>query len=389
MDGANQSITQSAVTSLITSGLAPYVPKSYVDTRDALNATQAYVDAGDATRLHLAQINTPNGVAGLDPTGRIAIGRLNVASTQRFPSPFLSPSAYNTTTVSATAPAEVSLYGPITVADPGYTYRLFITGHVVTTTSADGVIPVVRVRAGSTTGPILAASNGLGELYYPQTLTSYTTAGSYTYSIPGSMTNFDVIALGGGGSGQLGNGGAAGVFAVGALAYGTSLPLTTTTLAVTVGSGGVYGPHAGAASTVGGAGIGTLSAAGGNYGQISGGTGRGPGSIVVNGNTYTGGADQTLLGNNGNPSGGGGAGRISSGSNPGNGADGAVWILAYNVNAPAQGGCAVLPTPLIPSGVLTGSATLYVTLACKDPTVAGTVSALNTRPALYIVPIPA
>lgn len=160
----SQNISQSTIDTLIADGLAPYADKTYVDTRDALNATQAYVDAGDATRLHLSERNANSGIAGLDATGKADLARLNVASTQRWPKPFYSPSSYNATTVTATD-TETAVY-PVPIADPGFTYKLLISGAVDTSTSVDGSNPLIKVRVGSTTGAVVAS--GVGSTETPQ-----------------------------------------------------------------------------------------------------------------------------------------------------------------------------------------------------------------------------
>lgn len=157
-------LPQSTVDSMMAAGFAPYVLKSYVDAQDAKNATKSYIDTGDGTRLHTSQRNVNNGIAGLDATGRVPIGRVNVASTQRWLKPFVSPAAYNATNISATT-TETTVY-PITVADPGTTYRLFVTGTVDTSSTADGEYALIQARVGNaTTGQIIGVGRGLPESY--------------------------------------------------------------------------------------------------------------------------------------------------------------------------------------------------------------------------------
>lgn len=156
-------LTQSAVNSLISSGLATYATKAYVDGRDALNATKAYIDNGDAIRLHLADVGTPNGVCGLDNTGRVESARIQVASDQQFPAPFYSPSSYGSTV--STVGTEVTVYST-TIPSQGGSYTIqSIFGSLDTTTSVDGVYPIVRVRAISTSGPVVAIGQGSSEHY--------------------------------------------------------------------------------------------------------------------------------------------------------------------------------------------------------------------------------
>jgi hypothetical protein len=385
-------IAQSTVDAMISTGLTGFVTKAYVDTQDGLNATKTYIDAGDATRLKLSQVNVASGAAGLDISGRINSARLAVTSTQRWPKPFISPAAYNLSTVT-TSTTETEVY-PVAIADPGFTYKLLVMGVANVFTDTDGQWPVVRVRQGSLSGQIIAQGNGLGEVYHPGIIQTYTAAGSYVYTVPNGAgwTNMDIVCLGGGGCGNAfgGGGGNPGVFATASLLYGTTLPGGTTTLNAVVGAGGVYGvTNNGSASVVSGAGITTISGAGGTYGQITGGVGGSPGQIVLSGAVYAGGLQQTVVGTSqpGNPPGGGGANN-SGGTGGGLGAPGEIWLVSYNKTISAGGSASVLPTPMNFQTSLTGATTLYVTLSRRS-TAASSVSATTVRPSLYVVPIPA
>ncbi|MGB6246125.1 hypothetical protein [Gordonia sp. (in: high G+C Gram-positive bacteria)] len=172
--------------------------------------------------------------------------------------------------------------------------------------------------------------------------------GTYTYQVPAWCTHLDIVAIGGGASGQTGNGannsrgsgGAAGSWhaktVTRAESWGPSYVLwSTATMTVTVGAGGPTapnsdhaGPNPGEASTVGS----WLTAPGGT-GTISGQNGGNPGNFTFNGVTYTGGLGGT--GNGGNsttPPGGGGAGGnggiFGSRTRGGYGGRGRVWITA-------------------------------------------------------------
>src|SRR5512139_2670576 len=102
-----QNLPQATVDALIAAGMAPYATRTYVNDQDALNATKAYIDAGDATRLHLSQIDTPGGPVGLDEVGWLDPAILDIASTQRWPALPSSPDTYNPDVVSATAETTV------------------------------------------------------------------------------------------------------------------------------------------------------------------------------------------------------------------------------------------------------------------------------------------
>lgn len=162
---ATASLTQTQVDTLLNTAFAPYVTKSYVDTQDGFNATKSYIDTGDATRLHLSQIGVNSGIAGLLATGKVEVARVNVSSTQRFPAGYYSPAAYNTgniTNASTTVPTQVYTFS---VADPGFVYKLLITGMVDASTSVDGQYPIITIHQGATTGQVLAAGTGLQETY--------------------------------------------------------------------------------------------------------------------------------------------------------------------------------------------------------------------------------
>lgn len=385
-------LTQATVDNLINTGLAPYVTKAYVDAQDNLNATKAFIDAGDATRLKLTQRNAANGAAGLDVNGRVDISRVAVASTQRWPKPFYSPSSYNASAINATT--ETQVFPAMTVADPGFTYKLLVLGTVDTSTSVDGEYSVVRVRQGSLSGQVVAGGYGLGEKYTGGVITQYNVAGTYTYTVPTWAGAIDVVALGGGGGGQdgfvfsfvsfFGNPGQHGVWATSTLTKGTTLPNGTSTLNITVGAGGAR-EGAGHASSVAGTGVTTVNAAGGGAGGS--GTDGNAGTTVYNGQSYVGGA-AAARGVVGNPPGGGGGGGTPAGSGPGRpGADGAVWLFAYPTPNTPSGPANLIPTALNAQTPITGATTLYVTAQRSGTASTQTVSTFN--PGLFVVPIPA
>jgi hypothetical protein len=184
-------------------------------------------------------------------------------------------------------------------------------------------------------------------------------SGSHTYQVPVWMIagdRFDVVLVGAGGGGNVYDipeggvsaalGGDAGTWLSATLVYGVDVPLTTTTFSVVVGAGGQGGivfvddaGYPGTNSTVTITGYGTLTAAGGaggagdaaddpSYGQAA-------GDVTVNGADYIGGAEQETWYTGGNAPGGGGSIGFNLGDpsfqpgNAGSGANGAVWITAY------------------------------------------------------------
>lgn len=400
-------ISAGQVSSLINTALAPYALVSQMTATAALDATKAYVDGtgganpngGDAGRLHLSQVNRINGVCPLDTAGLVPLSAVPVASTQRFPAPFYSPGAYNTGTVTATT-AEVTLYtqalpDPTFNGTAGSPYQLLLFGSVDAATSADGNVPIVRVRAGSATGPVVGQGMGLGERYWGGQVAVFASPGSYTYTVPSWAATVDVVCLGAGGAGQVGGaginavngqGGGAGAFGQATLTVGSTLPTTTATLQATVGVGT---SNYGQASTVTGAGVSAVTGGGGtpaNQG-IYNPTGAAAGAVSLNGYTYAGGGAQPNLNATGNGPGGGGAGgsyALVQGHAGGAGASGAVWFSAYPSPAYPTGQVTILPVTY--GTALTGASTLYVTLSSSG---GGAVSASTLQPALWVCPVPA
>ncbi|AWY03640.1 minor tail protein [Mycobacterium phage Clifton] len=177
---------------------------------------------------------------------------------------------------------------------------------------------------------------------------AFTSPGAFTYTFPRWCDYIDVVALGGGASGQTGDGalnrqgkgGRAGQWAMATVQRGNHIAWSVTQLTGTVGPGGAQapnsdfgGPNNGTASTATVPGYGTLTANGGNGTVDSGRNGEGAGSQTLNGTTYTGGAAATGNGSAGNPPGGGGAGGdggiFGSRTRGGAGAVGGVWFRAY------------------------------------------------------------
>lgn len=178
------------------------------------------------------------------------------------------------------------------------------------------------------------ASTGLGLGYPPtaETTTSYTVGGqAYTYTFPRWADAIDVIILGSGAGGSGGSifgngaGGLQGLWLSATWVRGVDIPFSALTAT------GVVGAHPSTACTAAVAGGPSLSQAArsGTMGIFDP-TGQSPGDHVRNGKTYTGGATQGALGNQGYAPGGGGAGGGWNGPG-GAGAPGRVWYRAYQV----------------------------------------------------------
>ena len=157
-------MSQGAVNTLVATNLLPYASVAYANTAMSGLATPAYVISVDANYIPLSTIGQPNGPIALGAGGRVSPGVITTANTQRWPSPFWTPATYASgpLTSSSTATQLFTLSQP----NPGYTYKLMVTGMVDTSVDTDnGEYPQVLVRQGSTTGPIVASGYGIAESY--------------------------------------------------------------------------------------------------------------------------------------------------------------------------------------------------------------------------------
>ena len=405
---------QTDIDALIAQDFAPYADLSYVNSQAALNATKIYVDGtassgspnynpngGDAGRLKLSQVNHNNGIAGLGLASPLVDrSRLGLGSTQRWPSPYYSPSSYFSLPVTAGL-TEETVYS-WTVNDPGYTFKLWVGGILDCSTNRDGYYPICLVRLGSMTGPIVALGYGCTEYYAGATVAAYTTPGGFTYPIPTWSDVIDVILLGGGGGGASGagnpflwgNGGAAALWATGSFTRGSSvLPSTVTQITGWVGSGGARGAAAvfsnpGQPGTPTGAYVYTTAiqsnGGAGGYGVEGTQPGGSAGSVTLNGIGYQ------SYGFGGGGTGGNGGLFISNVGT--NGAGGLALITAHPAGSDwVEGPLTIMPGPLSDQGPLTGNQTLYVNLlrVVGDNTATGWVTASTFEPSMYALPIPA
>jgi hypothetical protein len=182
------------------------------------------------------------------------------------------------------------------------------------------------------------------------TSVQYGVVGTYNYAIPVWCKYLDVVLLGGGASGQTGNGavnqpgsgGHSGKWQGYKLTRGVEIPWTATTVVITVGAGGARpadsdyaGPTPGANTTFSVASSISGLAAGGN-GTNDGSTrrdGLGAPAFTYGGIVYPGGANSTSSAQTGTTPGGGGAGGnggiFGNRTRGGAGGPGAAWVRAY------------------------------------------------------------
>lgn len=174
----------------------------------------------------------------------------------------------------------------------------------------------------------------------------YTTAGSYSWTVPIGVTSVSVVCVGGGGNGSTTNGGGAG----GALAYKNTISTTPgSVMTVNVGGSGQASTFSTVTANGGNAGGGTYtSAIGGTYsgadgggnggagGQGNGGCGGGAGG--AGGYAGAGGAGSPTPSTSGLPGNGGGGGGGSSPSAGGCGGAGGGGVGLYGQGANGAGG---------------------------------------------------
>lgn len=406
---AATNMAQGTIDSLIAAGFASYVDLSYVNTQSALNATHAYVDGtgganpngGDGGRLHLSQKNQPSGVAALGSvSAKVDRSRLGLSSTQRFPTPYSSPSTYNASPVTSVL-VEETVYS-WTFANPGYTYKLMVNGIVDGAITRDGYFPIVLIRAGSNTGNVIAVGFGCAEFYSAAAVSAYGPGVSFIYNIPVWATNIDILVLGGAGGGASGNGavliwgdgGLAGVWAAVNVVVGSgALPSGVTTISGVVGVGGAGGrgsvfsnPGAGGTATSVTYYHSSITGAGGAGGHGVEGTqaGQNSGFGSIGGNLYS---------NQGFGCGGaGGAGGFFIGNHGQPGTGGLALIVAHPLTTDYNSGPVnVVPGALSEQSALTGDTPLFVQLlrAVGDNTTNGTASAGLFENSMYAMSIPA
>jgi hypothetical protein len=406
---ASLNLPQATVDSLVAAGFTTYADLSYVNAQNALNATKAYVDGtggvnpngGDAGRLHLSQVNQPNGVAGLGATSALVDrSRLGLGSTQRFPTPYYSPASYPGAGVT-TDMTEVT-YDTLAVADPGYTYKILVDGMLDGSSTRDGYCPIVLIRLGSASGPVIAWGYGCMETYSAALPTLIVTPGGYTWPIPTWASVIDILLLGGGGGGSSGvgspllwgDGGYAAPWSVTTVVVGSAeLPTGTTHITGTIGTGGGPG-RSGITSNVGGNGTATTATYHTTTKTSSGGAGGAGIEGFQNGqNAGTATASGVVYQNGGYGCGGrGGSGGIFFGGVGTAGAGGLAIFVPHPPGTDWNSG----PIPIVPGSLsdqdpLTGASTLYIqTLRMPgDNTTTGTITVGTFAPSLYALTIPA
>lgn len=156
-DAALRVLTEAQADARIQSLLSGYATRAEVDAGDAGAVSQSYVQTQDALRIPLSWKGVPNGTATLT-SGKVTSGQVTLTAAQRFLKKMYSPSAYHSATRSITT-GTYSLY-TVSIADPGYSYRIQAWGYCDTKTSVTGAHPVITVRIASSTGTIVSRGYG-------------------------------------------------------------------------------------------------------------------------------------------------------------------------------------------------------------------------------------
>ena len=160
-------LTQAQINAAIIEGFDPYATKAFVNAADLKNANADYVLngsatdlAGDIRRIDKDTRNANGGVPGLDANGKIDIARVPAsAQVQFWPKTVYTPATYPASLGTVTGTTETTLITH-TIPNPGYDYKILVSGHFDTRTAADGQAPIIRTRIGSTAGPIIAQGIG-------------------------------------------------------------------------------------------------------------------------------------------------------------------------------------------------------------------------------------
>lgn len=421
-----QSMTQSVINDQITTAFTTptaLTTVSFVDSQTALCATTAQTETGLAgtdssntiigsnNLITLAGVGAASsstdpqlGAVPLDASGLVPLTFVSLpASTQRWPEPFWTPSAYLSASATNSDTATLTQLFTTTIT-PAAVCKLLVTGLLDGYSSADGTAPQVSVSVTqSGTSQIVAQGTGIAEGYQGGVLSGYhiSSGDTYDYPIPGWAATIDVAALGAGAGGETyflgtGSNGNPGNWAS-AQINALTLPAGTKTLPVVVGLGGLGGYEAGNTGNIYGlAGgnstvlvpTGTVVTAGNAtpattsttpISTVSGGTLISALGGAVNGSyltdpggqppsppSYTPPAPLSQTPYAAGVQGMGGAGATTVGQAAANGTDGAVWLFAKPgpdyINA--GGGIVVIPTDYSAQTALSAGvvATLTVTV---------------------------
>jgi hypothetical protein len=380
--------------SLVTYATAPWA-EGVINSTLTGQAFARQTDLASAFATKIPVLGTlksrANGPVALDSSGMVDPSLITKPSTQTFPRLHWSPSSYP---IRSNITTETNI-STITVNPSLANYRVFVTGTINAKVTADGQYPVVRVRAtNQTSGSIVATGYGLGESHGGGSLTTFSIAGPYSYSVPSWCNKVDVVLVGAGGGGINefltipGAGGSGGSWA--------AQTFTRTSLGIRldgeVGRGADAQPFFGeiyrsAGQTVCSVPGTALIAAGGVTGaQGTNTSGGSPGNFSFAGKTYIGGLSQATLSRPGNPPGGGGSGAQGgqAGAVGGRGADGAAFFYAYVDDDTNYGQVNVIPEPVSP--VFTGTTTLYVNVLRSGASASVTTSSLNPQISVMVVP---
>lgn len=150
---AATALTSTQVDSQISSALTGYSLKTYVDTQDTAKALKSYVDSQDATKILKTLKGAANGPVPLDGSGLIP--KANITNTyptsNKSTRGYYTPASYGVERQNVTTRDAFKMTADITIADPGFRYKIVPFGYWEASASDPGHQgwPEIRVKVGT------------------------------------------------------------------------------------------------------------------------------------------------------------------------------------------------------------------------------------------------
>lgn len=160
-------LTQPQVTTAINDRLSAYATKEYADTQDRKLADSEFIDTADKTRLNKDDLDKPGFPFRLNADGKVPPDKVKIVSLQKYPN--VAAAAVGT---GGSTGSELWLMN-LSVPDPGYAYKLLVTGTVSASIAVDnGSRPEVLVSRSDNI--VVARGYGISETYQTPALGSGT-----------------------------------------------------------------------------------------------------------------------------------------------------------------------------------------------------------------------
>lgn len=432
--GSNDFTTNFITQSTVDAAAQALVTASDISTARAKMMLKSWIgkatsaSVGKTTGVTTCAPGATYGVAGLviDTEGKPVVpdSLMPLDSTsQQYPQEFFAPPAYNTVSVSASATPTTAYSFQMTLPANASSFQLLIWGVAQCAASASNIYPVVQVRSGSASGPIVATGAGTPQTYVGGLYTQVEAAAGTTSPTTGSIqaqswTHEAYLAwVGGGGGGGAGgaSGGSPGSVQYFHLTTSSSPRLTSgATIHYSLGNGGaasttsnIFGATAGGTTIITINGTSLPYANGGGpdnyqlFSNVGGGVAIPSAAQPPGAPTFPNTPEQDTPGSAGNPPGGGGAGG-QSGQSGGPGAGGGLYLFEMPVDSQVVAPSSILPVPFNIQPAFAGGATvsLYVTVEAAwlqsngTTTTSGSGSVSFLQPtaqvpvSLFVLPIP-